>query len=206
MVSNGYLEIWSVSDPKTNSGAKQDPKLTWGGQNWSFCTLCSPTNLFYTKNVNSEMVTSKSYFLAWNRPAGSWAFGEKWKSITFLLLKICSFHKNHRWRWSLIRKAACVNNQWCRETLQFVIRWTQWRSPSPSNQLSIGRAFTIFYHRPLLPLAAPHWGSRKIHFYRETQKYRLKIRKNTKTEPFSIFSFPLLFPAAPHCLTEDGQK
>ena len=28
MVSNGYLEIWSVSDPKTNSGAKQDPKLT----------------------------------------------------------------------------------------------------------------------------------------------------------------------------------
>ena len=68
MVSNGYLEIWSVSDPKTNSGAKQDPKLTWGGQNWSFCTLCSPTNLFYTKNVNSEMVTSKSYFLAWNRP------------------------------------------------------------------------------------------------------------------------------------------
>ena len=70
MVSNGYLEIWSVSDPKTNSGAKQDPKLTWGGQNWSFCTLCSPTNLFYTKNVNSEMVTSKSYFLAWNRPVG----------------------------------------------------------------------------------------------------------------------------------------
>ena len=69
MVSNGYLEIWSVSDPKTNSGAKQDPKLTWGGQNWSFCTLCSPTNLFYTKNVNSEMVTSKSYFLAWNRPS-----------------------------------------------------------------------------------------------------------------------------------------
>ena len=71
MVSNGYLEIWSVSDPKTNSGAKQDPKLTWGGQNWSFCTLCSPTNLFYTKNVNSEMVTSKSYFLAWNRPGVS---------------------------------------------------------------------------------------------------------------------------------------
>ena len=68
MVSNSYLEIWSVSDPKTNSWAKQDPKLTWGGQNWSFCTLCSPTNLFYTKNVNSEMVTSKSYFLAWNRP------------------------------------------------------------------------------------------------------------------------------------------
>ena len=28
MVSNGYLEIWSVSDPKTNSWAKQDPKLT----------------------------------------------------------------------------------------------------------------------------------------------------------------------------------
>ena len=70
MVSNGYLEIWSVSDPKTNSGAKQDPKLTWGGQNWSFCTLCSPTNFFYTKNVNSEMVTSK-YLLAWNRPPPS---------------------------------------------------------------------------------------------------------------------------------------
>ena len=74
MLSNGYLEIWSVSDPKTNSGAKQDPKLTWGGQNWSFCTLCSPTNLFYTKNVNSEMVTSKSYFLAWNCPTGTCAF------------------------------------------------------------------------------------------------------------------------------------
>ena len=79
MVSNGYLEIWSVSDPKTNSGAKQDPKLTWGGQNWSFCTLCSPTNLFYTKNVNSEMVTSKSYFLAWNRPSSNWS---NWRAAT----------------------------------------------------------------------------------------------------------------------------
>ena len=81
MVSNGYLEIWSVSDPKTNSGAKQDPKLTWGGQNWSFCTLCSPTNLFYTKNVNSEMVTSKSYFLAWNRPTMAMA---RVKIMTFV--------------------------------------------------------------------------------------------------------------------------
>ena len=68
MIYNGYSEIWSVSDTKTYSGAKQEPKLTWGGQSWSFCTLCSPTNLFYTKIVNFEMVTSRSYFLAWNRP------------------------------------------------------------------------------------------------------------------------------------------
>ena len=99
MVSNGYLEIWSVSDPKTNSGAKQDPKLTWGGQNWSFCTLCSPTNLFYTKNVNSEMVTSKSYFLAWNRPVfENKPNGPKTKEIKVfvcpIIQRVCHFCRN----------------------------------------------------------------------------------------------------------------
>ena len=106
MVSNGYLEIWSVSDPKTNSGAKQDPKLTWGGQNWSFCTLCSPTNLFYTKNVNSEMVTSKSYFLAWNRPfllfcwgMGLWCKSDCLFQASLSLVALCA---GQVWLWMKI--------------------------------------------------------------------------------------------------------